>query len=418
MRLARITRPVRAQINAGPTAFAFNRVMMLSNEIERLAARVRAAARDDGLIETAQVKLLGLDEVRAAAGARWPRMREYVREGSLKIIADRLGPDDAVISCGDGFLVVFADAAGEQALARAKAIEEALIAFYLGEEALKALRAEVENDVVDAGQLYGLVGGAPDTQIDARRNDLNLGRFWPVWSARHMAVAAYLCGPVMEDAGGRRLGYNPSFLEKGAHGVVDYLDLDLCLLEQACANAEHESAAAVGVCVHATTLQTRRNRQTYLEHLADNTQSVQQRMFITIAEIEPGTPLMSLTEWTRTLQRHVPRIALEFHSSDRAIGAIGSTGAWAAGYHLPSYPVGSAAKARAELCRIDNWCRSLSRQGLQPFIGGFREAGLLDLASYSDLSFATGEQLWSSRTAPAGVRLATVRRDPRLAMAA
>lgn len=392
---------------------------MLPNEIERLAARVRAAARDDGLIETAQVKLLGLDEVRAAAGERWPRMREYVREGSLKIIADRLGPDDAVISCGDGFLVVFADAAGEQALASAKAIEEALIAFYLGEEALKALRVEVENEVVSAGQLAGLVGEAPRAQSHpGARNDLNLGRFWPVWSARHSAVAAYLCGPVMAEASGRRLGYNPVFLEKGAHGSVDYLDLDLCLLEQACAAAERESAAAVGVCVHATTLQTRRNRQIYLEHLAANSQAVAQRMFITVAEIAPGTPLMSLTEWTRSLQRHVPRVALELHRTDRAIGAIGSTGAWAAGFHLPSHPAGSSANARAELCRIESWCRSLRRQGLQPFIGGFREAGFLDLASYSDLGFATGERLWPSRTAPSGIRLAMVRRDAKMNIAA
>lgn len=387
--------------------------MTLTNDIERLASRVRAAARDGGLIETAQVRLVGLDEVRAAAGPRWPRMREYVREGSLKIIAERLGPDDAVVSCGDGFLVVFADAAGEETQIRSKAIEDALIAFYLGEEALKALRAEVDQETVSASDLAGFVSAGPSAQADPQgRNDLNLGRFWPVWSMRHMAVAAYLCGPVMEDKEGRRLGYNPFFLDKGVHNNVDYLDLDLCLLEQAAASAEQESAVAVGVTVHATSLQSRRNRQTYLQHLAANTASVQQRMFITIAEIEPGTPLMSLTEWTRTLMRYVPRVALELHRSDRAIGAIGSTGAWAAGYHLPAQPIGSSAKARAELSRLDTWCRSLRRQGLQPFIGGFREAGFLDLAGYSDLGFATGENLWASRTAPAGLKLATVRRRP------
>ena len=55
--------------------------------------------------------------------------------------------------------------------------------------------------------------------------------------------------------------------------------------------------------------------------------------------------------------------------------------------------------------------RALRRQGLQPFIGGFQASGFLDLASYSDLAFATGEALWPSRTAPAGLALATVTRS-------
>jgi hypothetical protein len=169
-------------------------------------------------------------------------------------------------------------------------------------------------------------------------------------------------------------------------------------------------SAAIGVCVHASTLQSRRSRSTYLEHLAANASPVQQRMFVTIAEIPPGTPLMSLTEWTRALKRFFPRVALELHGSDRAIGALASTGAWAAGYHLPAMRIGSSAQARAALNGLDAWCGTLRRQGLQPFVGGFRESGFLDLASFTDLAFATGDTLWPSRDEPAGLALATVTR--------
>jgi hypothetical protein len=384
-----------------------------TQEIERLASRVRAAARDGGLIETAQVKLVGLDDVRKAAGARWPRMREHVREGSIKIIAQRIGPDDAVISCGDGFLVVFADADAAQTETRCAAIRDALIAFYLGEDKLRAIRADVERETVSALHLAGLVGEkGPGEGLAQQRNDLKLGRFWPVWSARHLGVAAYLCGPVIENETGRRLAYCPDFLEKAAHSASDFLDLDLCLLEQACASAEQENSAAIGVCVHASTMQSRRARSIYLEHLAANASPVQQRMFVTIAEVEPGTPLMSMTEWTRALKRHLPRVALELHVSDRAIGAIASTGAWAAGYHLPLTRIASSAQARTALNGLDAWCRTLRRQGLQPFIGGFRDSGFLDLASYSDIAFATGDALWPSGAKPAGVALATLTRAP------
>ena len=61
--------------------------MIANAELDRLAARVRAAARDGGLIETAQVELVGLDEVRLAAGARGRACGQYVREGSLKSVA-------------------------------------------------------------------------------------------------------------------------------------------------------------------------------------------------------------------------------------------------------------------------------------------------------------------------------------------
>lgn len=385
--------------------------MRQTQEIERLASRVRAAARDGCLIETAQIKLMGLDEIREAAGPRWPRMREYVREGSIKIIAQRIGPDDAVIPCGDGFLVVFADADAKQTMARCAEIRDALIGFYLGEDKLRALRADVQRETVTASALAGLVtrdGAAKSTQ--SHRNNHNLGRFWPVWSLPHVGVAAYLCGPALEANTGRRLAYNADFLQSGGHRDSDYLDLDLCLLEQACASAEQEAAAAIGVCVHSTTMQNRKSRTLYLEHLAANASSVQQRMFVTVAEIEPGTPLLSLTEWTRSLRRFFPRVALELHARDRALSAIASTGAWAAGYHLPVTAFASAAHSRKALNEMDICCKALRRQSVQPFVGGFRDSGFLDLASYSDVTFATGEMLWPSRTAPAGLALATVTR--------
>lgn len=380
---------------------------MIELELERLAGRVRAAARGDGLVETAQVKLVGLDEVRLAAGARWPRMREHVREGSLRIIAQRIGAEDAVIPCGDGFLVVFAEACPEQTQKRSAEIGEALLSFYLGEDALRSLRAEIERESISAAHLAVLVTGqAASPHSSPSRSDLALGRFWPIWSTRHLAVAAHLCGPAINDEHGLRLGYGLDFLESAQHAARDYLDLDLCLLEQACSAAE-AAAAPVGLTVHVTTLQARKSRTTYLKHLAANASPAHQRMFLTIAEIEPGTPLMSLTEWTTALKRFTPRVALDLHRSDRAIGALASTGAWAGGYHLPATRLLSSLQAREALNELDGWCRTLRRQGLMPLVNGFQDAAFLDLAGYSELAFAGGEKLWPSQAHPAGLMAAT-----------
>jgi hypothetical protein len=379
--------------------------MVQAAELDRLAARVRSATRDGGLIETAQVKLVGLDEVRKAAGARWPRMREHVREGSLHIITQRIGPDDAVVPCGDGFLVVFADATGDNTTKRCTEINDALIEFYLGQDALRALRANVERDTVSAESLAGMVSGA-SVRERRERNDLKLGRFWPVWSGRHLGVAAYVCAPTIQTETGTRLGYSASYADKGVHTERDYLDLDLCLLEQACAASE-VGGAPIGLTVHATTMQTRKSRTIYLEHLAANASPAQQRMFITIAEIEPGTPLLSLTEWVSALRHYFPRVGLDLHHSDRAIAAIASTGAWAAGYHLPTLRPNSSSQVREALSALDACCRTLRRQGVLPFVNGFQDAAFLDLASYSDVAFATGDKIWPAQPAPAGLQIAT-----------
>jgi hypothetical protein len=379
--------------------------MNSNDEIERLASRVRASARDGGLIETAQVKLLGLDDVRTAAGARWPRMREYVRAGSLKIIAAHLGAEDSVIPCGDGFLVVFADAAKEAVQKQCEALRDALVAYYLGEEALKSLRAGVEHEAITAASLASFVAKSdPDAHLSELRNELQLGRFWPIWSMRHGAIAAHLCAPAIETNNGRmRLGYAHDFLEKADHRDRDYLDLDLCLLEQACASAERNGASPIGVSVHSTTLQSRKSRKTYLDHAAANATRPQQRMFISVSEIAPGTPLISLNEWSNALRRIFPRVAFGFHHSDRALSALGSTGIWAAGYHLPPGGAGATANLRGILNELNAWCRTLRAQGIQPFIHGFDANALLDLASYSDLGFASGDGLWPCQGAPSAV---------------
>ena len=366
--------------------------------IERLVTRVRQSARDGSLIETAQVKLIGLDEVRQAAGPRWPRMREQVREGSLKIIASRIGPDDAIIACGDGFLVVFADAAAEDTVRLCSEIHDALIAFYLGEDALQRLRPDIQRESASAASLAGVVADVSQSaHLKIQRNNLRLGRFWPLWSTQRRCIAAHLCAPVIESFGARRMGYAQDFLERAAHNERDYLDLDLCLLEQAAAAAEAPEATAVGVTVHVTTMQSRKARTTYFSHAAANLGPAQQRMFVTIAEIEPGTPLISLTEWSSGLSRAFPRVALDLHHSDRAISGLASAGVWAASHHLPDARDG--ASLRAALHKLNAWCRTLRAQGIQPMVNGFADWAFLDLSSYSDLAFASGDGLWPSQPA-------------------
>ena len=66
---------------------------------------------------------------------------------------------------------------------------------------------------------------------------------------------------------------------------------------------------------------------------------------------------------------------------------------------------------REALNEIEHWCKILRRQGVQPFMHGFAEAGFFDLASFSDIAFATGQALGPCQPAPPRARRASSKPD-------
>jgi hypothetical protein len=134
--------------------------MLAASEFDQIAGRLRSMSRDGGSIEAAQVKVIGLDEIREAAGPRWPRMRERVRQGSLSILSQHTGPDDVIVPAGDGFLIVLAEGPAGDTQRRCQQMSDALLSFYLGEDALKTLRPEVKNRSLNADGLTDLISSS------------------------------------------------------------------------------------------------------------------------------------------------------------------------------------------------------------------------------------------------------------------
>jgi PAS domain S-box-containing protein len=63
-----------------------------------------------------KIRLIGLDEVKAALGARWPAVRERALAAAEHVLGRRLGPKDSFSRTkDDGFLICFADLAEEAA---------------------------------------------------------------------------------------------------------------------------------------------------------------------------------------------------------------------------------------------------------------------------------------------------------------
>lgn len=377
-------------------------MMSSAIDLEKIATRLKSVSRDDGSIDAAQVKVIGLDAIREAAGPRWARMRERVCAGSLDILSRHVSPDDVIIPAGDGFLVVLAEGLPGHHQERCRKMQDALLAFYLGEEALATLRPEVTSRSLSADGFADLMSAGmhpqSPTRIIAKTTGGELVRVRTFSLRERQVVGEWFC-PVKFERGARRLAYDADFILDGRHRGQDFLELDIALLDEAltalAADAEEDRQRVTGLAVHATTMQTRRSRQAYLAALSSAPESVRKRAIITIAEIEKGTPLISIAEWCCGLRAIVSRVCLDFHYADHAISSIGNTGAWAAGFHLPIYSgAQKGPRAARTLDQLRFWSKTLRAQGMRLAVNGFQEPDFLNQAQVAGVDLATSDVLW------------------------
>ncbi len=368
-------------------------------DVLELALKLRSISRDDGSIDAAQVRVIGLDEIRHAAGPNWPRMRERVRHGSMQILARYTGSDDVIVPAGDGFLVILAPGAPGNNQERCNRMREALLSFYLGEETLASLRATVMPRSLTREGFADLIaadmqnGVSEDEPVAPHWQETTFAR---VFAARPGKIVADWVCSARGQGNERRLAYNPDYILDGSHHERSYCLLDTAILDQAAqVLAAPAHAPSVGFTVHATTLRSRRNREAYLSLLSRSSCSMLRSAIITIAEIEKGTPLISIEEWCHGLRPLVSHVCLDFHYTDHALSSIGGTGAWAAGFHLPIYSGAQCGPRAAQtLDHVRFWSKTVHSQGMRLAVNGFKEAGFLQQALAAGVDLATSNVLW------------------------
>jgi hypothetical protein len=395
--------------------------------IQQLAERLRQAVRDTRRIETAQIQIVGLDEVKRRAGGMWRRLSARVRDTSHDFIRQRIGPHDLLFPAGDGFLVVYGEA--DNAPQKCQALQEALNGFYLGEEITRGLSARVRHESVGAAALMEQFNPpSPESDLEwttpatepasppaaswslalappPAPADLALAML-PVWSVQQQAILGYWITPEHPGRSFARFGYDPAWAETGWHREdKDFLELDLRILSRAIREVadclDRRQRCLIGFSVHSTTLMNKNTRRTYLQALTATPILVRPLLLGRIAEVQDGTPLGAIAEWTHQMRAVCGRMAIAIHPTQRDVKGLEELGIMAVSCVLPTAHPGSVAVLSRQ---IKAWSRALRRQNLKLRIDNLDEPRLLRLALDGHVDFCTSPRLWPPVTGPQGMK--------------
>jgi hypothetical protein len=194
------------------------------------------AAISPALIRRGAVNVIGLEAMRAQAGARWERMRESVYQRIETLLSNKLGPTDFYLRIGDtSYLVVTpsADAVDarlcclkiafelHRSLLGACGVGDLSIARVRGETAdgleLRALESDELIELAVRGGIEELSGETPAICVGRGPGSAVVSpvavprryRYTPIWDARHEVVTAY------------RLEYDPPLLPRSEMPTQD-----------------------------------------------------------------------------------------------------------------------------------------------------------------------------------------------------
>ncbi|MEJ0059996.1 MAG: hypothetical protein WDM79_10660 [Terricaulis sp.] len=366
--------------------------------------RLRATTGEDRDFDAAQMQLINLPEVIRSAGPHWPKLKESIRASSVSFLKGCLEEEDIVLPAGDGFLIIFAAGETAELRARAEELRGMLLEFYAADPALKQLGIRIEHRQISSHELGAMIAPTP---APSKESSTHSCLFAPVWAPGAEVIASYFCFPVHREDDGPRYGYDRGFAKEGRFEHRDYCELDIGLLDVAQAALDRYGAddahPAIGISVHSTTLQHRIARSVYLERLSRVPAHQMKRVYVKIAEIEPGAPLINLADWAGMLRARVRNILLEFHHTERSPPNLVELGVWGAGYLAPTALSSQGADIAPATRQFRRWGESLRRQRLRFFVDNLRRPGLVRLAAEGGAHFITSDNFWPFQKWPGGI---------------
>ena len=160
-----------------------------------------------GGLDIGQLQFINLGAVKRRTGERWERFQEKIFQTGQFFIEKRTNPEDLIIRCRDGFIIVFAELTASAAKKKCASISKEMNTFFLGREELREVQITISHDTIDASQLRKLAEASGVQSIAERSNNEEHAApsgdaspapwerivYRPVWDARSEALVSNKC---------------------------------------------------------------------------------------------------------------------------------------------------------------------------------------------------------------------------------
>jgi hypothetical protein len=311
-----------------------------------LAAKLRAVSQGRDAVDIAQFEFIGLEEIAAAYGERWPANKARIQGVAEDFLQRRMDRGDVLIKAAGGFVMVFGSRIGAEAHAAAGSLTHGLNEFFLGEIAeTPTPRFGVTTQTVDVKELAESLGNAafatpapaPAEQVeDAGLSDLDW-RFQPVWDVKRETLSSWYVTPYLRTTASRVPGY---LFESTAPRAAQFAAIDeasLAVSEQALRHlSQQNKQALVGVSLHASSLTNLSTRQRLLSTIDRLDRQFFRYRLLKISGVAPGFPRLYLNEIVNALRIRIPNVVIGAAWDEPDMAGLLSAGAVAVGVALPA----------------------------------------------------------------------------------
>lgn len=381
-----------------------------------LSGRLREIAQHRPELDVTQLQVINLEDVREAYGERWPEVRRRVLETSINFLKNRITPEDLLIPCGNGFIVVFGSIDGTSAEIAGLQLARSLNNFFVGEEGLERFRFRCKHQTLEIAGIANLVRALsavdPAEPIQgtlATEDTKEISfKFQPLWDAKHEAISTYRTRAF--DAKGKALD-DGEHDGPGASSGRGNLARDLASILSSVSALDRllkrGDQAIIAMTLHASTLANSQQLREILQALEAIDQRTRRYLLIVLGDVVHGFPRYHLHEHVRLLSQKIERVAIELSFDEPDIESVMGSRAWGLGYPLPRiHHPHSPDSVASVVSRIQRDAKRAARHGKRLLVGCDGEPALVQRCRTAGADYIGCRALWPALEFPRSVERA------------
>jgi hypothetical protein len=405
---------------------------LLESSHDTFVERLNEALMRHADVVSGRVHMIGLDEIKASFGERWPKIAAAADKITRQAIERRLSTSDIYTPYGESnYLIVFAGLSGIEAQMKCalmvREISEKLLGTQGSEERLQVNTVVFKaNGVLELRPVSNFDGLIQEFEVrwadqQARQREVELRwessedqeaawnaivkrlRFGyrPVWTVRSHAIAAYSCKPMLRTPGG---DIATSYAVVPPEAPTRFLSrLDLLALRQAAqdlvAMEREGKAVLLVISVHYETLARTRARIAYVSELQMIAENLRRKLMLELVGVADAVPASRLNELTSAIANECRAVLILLARGFTHFDIIRKTKIFACGLGA-----GDDDRREGELfAEFDRFCEEIEAIGRKKYLVDVNTTSLLTAAIGAGFDYVDGDAVADLEEQPDGV---------------